>query len=66
MCPFGDPDKVSQIKISKSNDLSLDQWKLVSNKIAKYCIWSIIEGGEPTSRPDFMEIIRHLYSLGMP
>jgi MoaA/NifB/PqqE/SkfB family radical SAM enzyme len=66
MCPFGDSDKESQINLSKRNDLSLDQWKIVFDKVAKHCIWCIIEGGEPTSRPDFMELIRYLYSLSLP
>ncbi|HEY9491562.1 MAG TPA: hypothetical protein VIP56_06215, partial [Nitrososphaeraceae archaeon] len=49
MCPFGDPDKDGQIKIAKKNDLSTEQWKLIFDKVSKYCIWSIVEGGEPTS-----------------
>jgi len=52
MCPFGDPDKVSQTQFAKKNDLTTEQWKLIFDKVSKYCIWSIIEGGEPTSRPD--------------
>ncbi|HXX97085.1 MAG TPA: radical SAM protein, partial [Candidatus Bathyarchaeia archaeon] len=35
-------------------------------KVSKYCIWSIIEGGEPTSRPDFMELVSYLYKLQLP
>jgi len=66
MCPFGDPDKQSQIKNAKKNDLSTDQWKEIFQKVSEYCIWSIIEGGEPTSRPDFMELVQHLYNLKMP
>jgi MoaA/NifB/PqqE/SkfB family radical SAM enzyme len=66
MCPFGDPDKDGQLKIAKKNDLSTEQWKLIFDKVSKYCIWSIMEGGEPTSRPDFMELVRHLYSLHLP
>jgi MoaA/NifB/PqqE/SkfB family radical SAM enzyme len=66
MCPFGDPDKESQIKIAKNRDLSTDQWKYLFDKVSKYCVWSIVEGGEPTSRPDFMDLLRHLHSTGMP
>src|SRR5439155_15467953 len=66
MCPFGDSDKEGQIKIARQHDLSTEQWKEIFNKVSEYCIWSIIEGGEPTSRPDFMELVRHLYKIGMP
>lgn len=66
MCPFGDADKQGQMKIASKNDLTTGQWKTIFEKVAKYCIWSIIEGGEPTSRPDFMELVRHLYSLKIP
>ena len=66
MCPFGDPDKTSQIDLARNNDLTTEQWKLIFDKVSKYCIWSIIEGGEPTSRPDFMEIVRYIYNLKMP
>ena len=66
MCPFGDPNKVNQIKFAKKNDLSTEQWKQIFDKVSDYCIWSIIEGGEPTSRPDFMELLRYLYNLKMP
>lgn len=66
MCPFGDPNKAGQIKLAKQKDLSTDQWKSIFEKTSKYCIWSIIEGGEPTSRPDFMELVKYLYDLKMP
>ncbi|MBI5377184.1 MAG: radical SAM protein [Thaumarchaeota archaeon] len=66
MCPFGDSDKESQLKLAKKNDLTTDQWKIIFDKVSKYCVWSIIEGGEPTSRPDFMELVRYLYSLKLP
>ena len=66
MCPFGDPDKVNQLNVAKKNDLSTDQWKLIFDKVSKHCIWCIIEGGEPTSRPDFMELVQYLYRLKMP
>lgn len=66
MCPFGDPDKINQIIFAKEHDLKTDQWKTIFDKTSKYCIWSIIEGGEPTSRPDFMELVKYLYSLKMP
>lgn len=45
MCPFGDPDKEGQIKFARERDLSTEQWKYVMNKVAPYCIWSIVEGG---------------------
>ena len=66
MCPFGDPDKEAQIKFAQKNDLTTQQWKKIFEKVSPYCIWSIVEGGEPTSRPDFMELVRHLYSLKIP
>ena len=66
MCPFGDPNKEGQLKFAKEHDLSTEQWKSIFEKVSKYCIWSIIEGGEPTSRPDFMELVKHLHSLKMP
>lgn len=66
MCPFGDSDKIGQLNIARNNDLTTEQWKLIFDKVSKYCIWSIIEGGEPTSRPDFMELIRYLNKLNMP
>ncbi|HJT09800.1 MAG TPA: radical SAM protein [Candidatus Nitrosotalea sp.] len=66
MCPFGDSDKQGQIKLASKNDLTTAQWKQIFDKVSEYCIWSIIEGGEPTSRPDFMELVRHLYSLKIP
>jgi MoaA/NifB/PqqE/SkfB family radical SAM enzyme len=66
MCPFGDSDKQSQLKLASKNDLTTEQWKQIFNKVSDYCIWSIIEGGEPTSRPDFMELVRHLFNLKMP
>lgn len=66
MCPFGDSDKQGQLKIASKNDLTTEQWKKIFDKVARYCIWSIIEGGEPTSRPDFMDLVRHLYSLKLP
>ncbi|MGI0043072.1 MAG: radical SAM protein [Nitrososphaeraceae archaeon] len=66
MCPFGDADKISQIDVAKKNDLTTEQWELIFDKVSKYCIWSIIEGGEPTSRPDFMELVRYIYKLKIP
>ena len=66
MCPFGDSDKQGQMKLASKNDLTTSQWNLIFEKVAKYCIWSIIEGGEPTSRPDFMELVRHIYNLKLP
>ena len=66
MCPFGDADKDGQIRLAKSKDLTTEQWKMIFDKVSKYCVWSIIEGGEPTSRPDFMDLVRHLHSTGMP
>jgi MoaA/NifB/PqqE/SkfB family radical SAM enzyme len=66
MCPFGDPDKISQTASAKKNDLTTEQWKLIFDKVSKSCIWAIIEGGEPTSRPDFMELVHHIYNLRLP
>lgn len=66
MCPFGDADKSSQLKLVRDKDLTTDQWKYIFNKVSKYCLWSIIEGGEPTSRPDFMDLVSYLYSINMP
>jgi len=66
MCPFGDSNKDAQLKLVKEKDLTTEQWKSIFDKVSKYCIWSIIEGGEPTSRPDFMELVRYLNELNMP
>ncbi len=66
MCPFGDGDKASQVNLAKKDDLSTDQWKLIFDKVSRHCIWAIIEGGEPTSRPDLLELIEYLYQLRMP
>jgi len=66
MCPFGDSDKEGQIMLAKRKDLTTDQWKMVFDKVSKYCVWSIVEGGEPTSRPDFMELVRYLHDIKMP
>jgi len=66
MCPFGDSDKEGQLKIVKEKDLSTEQWKKIFDKVSKYCLWAIVEGGEPTSRPDFSELVRYLHSLNMP
>lgn len=66
MCPFGDADKEGQIRKARTDDLTTEQWKSIFDKVSKYCIWAIIEGGEPTSRPDFMELVKYLNSLRMP
>jgi MoaA/NifB/PqqE/SkfB family radical SAM enzyme len=66
MCPFGDSDKINQFRFAKNNDLTTEQWKMIFDKTSKYCIWSIIEGGEPTSRPDFMQLVKYLYDIKMP
>lgn len=66
MCPFGDSDKEGQIMLAKRKDMTTDQWKMVFDKVSKYCVWSIVEGGEPTSRPDFMELVRYLHDIKMP
>jgi MoaA/NifB/PqqE/SkfB family radical SAM enzyme len=66
MCPFGDPNKENQLKFATKHDLNTDQWKLAMAKAAKYCIWSIMEGGEPTSRKDFLELIQYLKNLCLP
>lgn len=66
MCPFGDLDKEGQTALARRNDLTTEQWKQVFDKVSNHCVWSIIEGGEPTSRPDFMELVRYLHSLKMP
>jgi MoaA/NifB/PqqE/SkfB family radical SAM enzyme len=66
MCPFGDPDKEGQIKVARSRDLTTEQWKSIFDKVSRYCVWAIVEGGEPTSRPDFMDLVRHLAGLKMP
>ncbi len=66
MCPFGDPRKEDQLKYARTNDLTTAQWKMIFEKVSKYCIWAIIEGGEPTSRSDFMELVKYLHSLKLP
>lgn len=66
MCPFGDPDKEGQLETSRRFDLTTDQWKKIFDKISSYCVWTIVEGGEPTTRPDFMELVKYLHSLKLP
>jgi MoaA/NifB/PqqE/SkfB family radical SAM enzyme len=66
MCPFGDSNKEGQLKLVNEKDLTTEQWKSIFDKVSKYCVWSIIEGGEPTSRPDFMDLVSYLYSINMP
>jgi MoaA/NifB/PqqE/SkfB family radical SAM enzyme len=66
MCPFGDADKEGQIRFAKTSDLTTQQWKTIFDKVSKYCVWCIIEGGEPTSRRDFMELVEYLHSIKMP
>jgi MoaA/NifB/PqqE/SkfB family radical SAM enzyme len=66
MCPFGDPNKDGQISLARRSDLTTEQWKIIFDKVSKYCVWSIIEGGEPTSRADFMELVKYLHSIKMP
>jgi MoaA/NifB/PqqE/SkfB family radical SAM enzyme len=66
MCPFGDSNKEGQLKLVSERDLSTEQWKSIFDKVSKYCVWSIVEGGEPTSRPDFMELLSYLHEIEMP
>lgn len=66
MCPFGDADKEGQIRLARSRDLTTEQWKTIFDKVSEYCVWAIVEGGEPTSRPDFMDLVKHLHSTKMP
>src|SRR6185503_14492934 len=66
MCPFGNGDKEGQMQLVRTRDLTTDQWKGVFDKVSKHCVWSIVEGGEPTSRPDFMELVKYLHALKMP
>lgn len=66
MCPFGDSDKEGQMKLVRTRDLTTDQWKKVFDKVSNHCVWAILEGGEPTSRPDFMELLKYLDELKMP
>lgn len=61
MCPFGDPDKEKQLKYAKEHDLTLDGWKKVIDKISKECVWCIVEGGEPFSRSDIMDILEYMH-----
>ncbi|MEW5841229.1 MAG: radical SAM protein, partial [Thermoproteota archaeon] len=66
MCPFGDADKEGQMAAARRRDLTTEQWKTIFDKVAGHCVWSIVEGGEPTSRPDFMELVRYLHGIRMP
>jgi len=66
MCPFGDADKEAQLMQVAMHDLSTDEWKYIMSKAAKYAIWSIVEGGEPTSRKDILELLEYLKSLRIP
>lgn len=66
MCSFGDSDKEGQIRLAIKKDLKTEEWKRVMSDAANHCIWSIIEGGEPTARKDIMELLRHLKNVGLP
>jgi MoaA/NifB/PqqE/SkfB family radical SAM enzyme len=66
MCNFGDSDKDGQIKLAALRDLATEQWKRVMSQAANHCVWSIIEGGEPTSRKDILELLQHLKSIQLP
>jgi MoaA/NifB/PqqE/SkfB family radical SAM enzyme len=66
MCPFGDADKEGQLQLVRNKDLTTEQWKRVFDKVSEYCVWAIVEGGEPTSRPDFMELVKYLHGLKIP
>jgi MoaA/NifB/PqqE/SkfB family radical SAM enzyme len=66
MCPFGDPDKAKQLKFATAHNMNTEQWKTAMTKAAKYCIWSFMEGGEPTSRQDFIELVQHLKNIHLP
>lgn len=65
MCPYGEPDKDGQIQLEKRHGLSTEKWKIILDKVSKSCFWCIFEGGEPTSRPDILEIIKYANSKGM-
>jgi MoaA/NifB/PqqE/SkfB family radical SAM enzyme len=65
MCPYGEPNKEGQILLEKRHGLSTAQWKTVLDKVSKNCFWCIFEGGEPTSRPDILELLRYAKSKGM-
>lgn len=65
MCPYGEPDKDGQIQLEKKHGLSTEKWKTILDKVSRNCFWCIFEGGEPTSRPDILEIIEYAKSKGM-
>ncbi len=65
MCIFGMPDKEAQMADALKNDLKTEQWKHVMSKVAPHVVWSIVEGGEPTTRRDIMELLGHLHSIGL-
>lgn len=65
MCPYGEPDKDGQIQLEKRHGLSTEKWKIILDNVSKSCFWCIFEGGEPTSRPDILEIIKYANSKGM-
>ncbi len=60
MCPFGDSDKTGQIQFAKKNDLSTEKWKIIFDKVSKYCIWSIIEGCVTNIITYFIELFCYL------
>ncbi|MEM2760770.1 MAG: radical SAM protein [Nitrososphaerales archaeon] len=66
MCSFGDPDKEGQLELVMQKDLTTEQWKQVMSDAANHCVWAIIEGGEPTSREDIIELLQHLKNIGLP
>jgi len=65
MCPFGDPEKDKQLQYAKKHDLNTKEWKSIFDKIAENCIGVIIEGGEPLSRSDILELLEYLKTKGM-
>ncbi|MEM2856531.1 MAG: radical SAM protein [Candidatus Nitrosocaldaceae archaeon] len=57
MCPYGDANKEQQVKYAREHDLSTQEWKRIIDKIAEECIAIIIEGGEPLTRKDMIELL---------
>jgi MoaA/NifB/PqqE/SkfB family radical SAM enzyme len=62
MCPYGDSNKEGQLLLEKKYGLSTEQWKIIFDKVSERCLFCILEGGEPTSRPDFMELVKYAHS----
>ncbi len=66
MCPFGEVEKDKQLQYAREHDLNTQDWKSVFDKIGDECIGVIIEGGEPLSRSDILDLLQYLNNKDIP